>query len=123
MIGPTGSGKTLFAQTLARVLKVPFAIADATTLTEASCSKSRKRAKNVCASSARSKCRRRRLWRFSSSTTIDRQNKQSCKLPDLRRSVIYSFLLFLTVCDLFFGGNAFLHTVKLSKNGGVHIAY
>jgi len=35
IIGPTGSGKTLFAQTLARVLKVPFAIADATTLTEA----------------------------------------------------------------------------------------
>ena len=35
MIGPTGCGKTLFAQTLARVLKVPFAIADATTLTEA----------------------------------------------------------------------------------------
>ena len=35
MIGPTGSGKTLFAQTLAKVLKVPFAIADATTLTEA----------------------------------------------------------------------------------------
>lgn len=35
LIGPTGSGKTLFAQTLARILKVPFAIADATTLTEA----------------------------------------------------------------------------------------
>jgi ATP-dependent Clp protease ATP-binding subunit ClpX len=35
MIGPTGSGKTLFAQTLAKVLQVPFAIADATTLTEA----------------------------------------------------------------------------------------
>ena len=35
MIGPTGSGKTLFAQTLARILNVPFAIADATTLTEA----------------------------------------------------------------------------------------
>ncbi len=35
LIGPTGSGKTLLAQTLARVLKVPFAIADATTLTEA----------------------------------------------------------------------------------------
>ena len=35
IIGPTGSGKTLFAQTLARILKVPFAIADATTLTEA----------------------------------------------------------------------------------------
>lgn len=35
MIGPTGSGKTLIAQTLARILKVPFAIADATTLTEA----------------------------------------------------------------------------------------
>ena len=35
MIGPTGSGKTLLAQTLARVLNVPFAIADATTLTEA----------------------------------------------------------------------------------------
>ena len=34
MLGPTGSGKTLFAQTLARILKVPFAIADATTLTE-----------------------------------------------------------------------------------------
>ena len=35
MIGPTGSGKTLLAQTLARLLKVPFTIADATTLTEA----------------------------------------------------------------------------------------
>lgn len=35
MIGPTGSGKTLLAQTLARILDVPFAIADATTLTEA----------------------------------------------------------------------------------------
>ncbi len=34
LIGPTGSGKTLFAQTLARILNVPFAIADATTLTE-----------------------------------------------------------------------------------------
>lgn len=35
MIGPTGCGKTLFAQTLAKMLNVPFAIADATTLTEA----------------------------------------------------------------------------------------
>ena len=35
MIGPTGCGKTLFAQTLAKFLNVPFAIADATTLTEA----------------------------------------------------------------------------------------
>ncbi|MEG1858498.1 MAG: ATP-dependent Clp protease ATP-binding subunit ClpX, partial [Pseudoflavonifractor sp.] len=35
LIGPTGCGKTLFAQTLARIIKVPFAIADATTLTEA----------------------------------------------------------------------------------------
>ena len=35
MIGPTGCGKTLFAQTLAKILNVPFAIADATTLTEA----------------------------------------------------------------------------------------
>ncbi len=35
MIGPTGTGKTLIAQTLARFLKVPFAISDATTLTEA----------------------------------------------------------------------------------------
>lgn len=35
LIGPTGSGKTLFAQTLTRMLNVPFAIADATTLTEA----------------------------------------------------------------------------------------
>jgi ATP-dependent Clp protease ATP-binding subunit ClpX len=35
MIGPTGTGKTLFAQTLARLLDVPFTIADATTLTEA----------------------------------------------------------------------------------------
>ncbi|MCQ2550793.1 MAG: ATP-dependent Clp protease ATP-binding subunit ClpX [Clostridia bacterium] len=35
MIGPTGSGKTLIAQTLAKILNVPFAIADATTLTEA----------------------------------------------------------------------------------------
>ncbi|MBQ9592942.1 MAG: AAA family ATPase, partial [Lachnospiraceae bacterium] len=35
LIGPTGSGKTLFAQTMAKMLDVPFAIADATTLTEA----------------------------------------------------------------------------------------
>jgi ATP-dependent Clp protease ATP-binding subunit ClpX len=35
MIGPTGSGKTLLAQTLAKILQVPFAIGDATTLTEA----------------------------------------------------------------------------------------
>jgi len=35
LLGPTGSGKTLLAQTLARILKVPFAMADATTLTEA----------------------------------------------------------------------------------------
>ena len=35
LLGPTGSGKTLLAQTLARYLNVPFAIADATTLTEA----------------------------------------------------------------------------------------
>ena len=35
LVGPTGSGKTLLAKTLARILKVPFAIADATTLTEA----------------------------------------------------------------------------------------
>ena len=35
MLGPTGCGKTLLAQTLARILDVPFTIADATTLTEA----------------------------------------------------------------------------------------
>ena len=35
MLGPTGSGKTFLAQNLARLLNVPFAIADATTLTEA----------------------------------------------------------------------------------------
>ena len=35
LVGPTGSGKTLLAQTLAKILKVPFTIADATTLTEA----------------------------------------------------------------------------------------
>ena len=35
LLGPTGSGKTLLAQTLARILDVPFTIADATTLTEA----------------------------------------------------------------------------------------
>lgn len=35
LIGPTGSGKTLLAQTLARFLEVPFTIADATSLTEA----------------------------------------------------------------------------------------
>jgi ATP-dependent Clp protease ATP-binding subunit ClpX len=37
LIGPTGVGKTYLAQTLAKMLQVPFAIADATTLTEAAC--------------------------------------------------------------------------------------
>ena len=37
MVGPTGSGKTYLAQTLAKIINVPFAIADATTLTEAGC--------------------------------------------------------------------------------------
>ena len=37
MLGPTGSGKTLMAKTLARVLHVPFAMADCTTLTQAGC--------------------------------------------------------------------------------------
>lgn len=35
LLGPTGVGKTMLAQTLAKILDVPFAIADATTLTEA----------------------------------------------------------------------------------------
>ena len=35
LLGPTGSGKTLLAKTLAKILEVPFAVADATTLTEA----------------------------------------------------------------------------------------
>jgi len=42
LIGPTGSGKTLLAQTLARILDVPFAIGDATTLTEAATSARRR---------------------------------------------------------------------------------
>lgn len=37
LLGPTGSGKTLLAKTLARLVNVPFAIADATSLTQASC--------------------------------------------------------------------------------------
>ena len=35
LVGPTGSGKTLIAETLARIIDVPFTMADATTLTEA----------------------------------------------------------------------------------------
>ena len=42
-IGPTGSGKTLLAQTLAKMLEVPFAIADATSLTEAGLCRGRRR--------------------------------------------------------------------------------
>jgi ATP-dependent Clp protease ATP-binding subunit ClpX len=50
LIGPTGSGKTLLAQTLAEFLDVPFAVADATTLTEAGYGTSKNSAK-VCANS------------------------------------------------------------------------
>lgn len=47
LVGPTGSGKTLLAQTLAKVLEVPFAIADATTLTEAVVMSAKKMLKNI----------------------------------------------------------------------------
>lgn len=43
MLGPTGSGKTLLAQTIARCLDVPFAICDCTTLTQAGMSSSNRR--------------------------------------------------------------------------------
>ena len=43
LLGPTGTGKTLLAQTLAKILNVPFAIADATTLTEAGYVRGRRR--------------------------------------------------------------------------------
>ena len=54
MLGPTGSGKTLLAQTLAKILNVPFAIADATTLTEAGYVKKRSTALSILMRSTRS---------------------------------------------------------------------
>ena len=52
LIGPTGSGKTLLAETLARLLDVPFTMADATTLTEAGCVGERGEYHPVCCQSA-----------------------------------------------------------------------
>jgi len=56
LVGPTGSGKTYLAQTLAKILDVPLAMADATSLTEAVTSA--KTSRTFCSSSSRRRLRR-----------------------------------------------------------------
>ena len=86
LIGPTGSGKTLLAQTLARLLKVPFTIADATSLTEAGW-----RAKTWRTSS--SICSRRRMATSSGpsaascTSTKSRQVTRKGENPSITRDV------------------------------------
>ena len=67
LLGPTGSGKTLLAQTLARLLNVPFAIADATALTEAATSA--RTSRTFCSSSSRPLTMTSRRPRPGSSTS------------------------------------------------------
>jgi ATP-dependent Clp protease ATP-binding subunit ClpX len=67
LLGPTGCGKTLLAQTLARILNVPFAIADATALTEAATSA--RTSRTSCSSSSRPRTSTSRRPRPGSSTS------------------------------------------------------
>ena len=83
LIGPTGSGKTLFAQTLAKILNVPFAIADATTLTEAGY------VARMWKTSCFASCRRQTLtwsWPSAALSTSTRWIKSPAraKIPQLR---------------------------------------
>ena len=62
MLGPTGSGKTLLAQTLAKLLNVPFAIADATALTEAGCGRRCGKHPLKADPGSRLRCGKSRVW-------------------------------------------------------------
>ena len=87
LIGPTGSGKTLLAQTLARLLNVPFVISDATTLTEA---RLRRRGRREHHSEAAAELQlRRRARTNAASSTIDEIDKISRKAdnPSITRDV------------------------------------
>lgn len=79
LLGPTGSGKTLFAQTLARILKVPFAIADATTLTEAGYVGDD--VETFC-----SACFRRRITTWSSPSAASSMSTRSTRSPARART-------------------------------------
>ena len=86
LIGPTGCGKTLLAETLARLLNVPFTIADATTLTEAGyVGEDVETSSRSCCRNATTTLRRRRLASF----TLTRSTRSLASRTILRLPVTY----------------------------------
>ena len=82
LVGPTGSGKTLLAQTLARFLQVPFAIADATSLTEAGYVG--EDVENIILSPAAERRLRRREVRSAASSTSTRSTRSPARATTRR---------------------------------------
>jgi len=92
LVGPTGSGKTLLAQTLARLLNVPFVIADATTLTEAAMSArmSRTSFRSFCRSAITTSKRRNGVSSTSTKSTRYRASPTTLRLRGMFRVKAYS---------------------------------
>jgi ATP-dependent protease HslVU (ClpYQ) ATPase subunit len=92
LVGPTGSGKTLLAQTLARLLNVPFVIADATTLTEAGTSArtSRTSSRSCCRTAITKSTKRRAASSTSTRSTRSRASPTTLPSPAMCRARVCS---------------------------------